>query len=530
MTNTPNDDVAPIDSKRLVVVNSAVKYAALIVSNLVAFFLTPYLIRTLGVTLLGLKTLAYQALQFVGLAHTSMGISYERYAKLNFARGDLDEVNSNLSAGFLVSAISAFLFVVGSVVLALFAGELFALPADLLPTARWVFILIGFTTALLILTGVWETPAFITERFYWLDAGLLLCNALSAVLVVAAFEFIRPSIILWVVISNGSLVVWRVIVIMPLARRLLPSFKIGWSLIKSSDKVREMMAFGGLNFIGGIGFLLYYTCDSIIISNMPELGPGMIVHYNIAQRWDPQIRVLVMAFVGTLLPMMTAQMSRHESDALQSTFLRGTRYSLLIGIAPALLLIAFARPFLLHWVGEDFVRISAPVMQLIMIQFIFCIPERMAYNVNIAYGRMKGPVFVALACGVLNIILSIVFVRWAGLGLLGIAGGSVIALLLISFYSVAHALRLMKLSAWRWFGIGCSRPLLAGIPLLGATIGIQAIWTPRNLLEVFIQFAICGMVYAASAWWIGCAHADRTELGALLRSSLQKFRLAKANG
>lgn len=529
MTNRPNDDAPPIDSKRLVVVNSAVKYATLIVVNLVTFFLTPYLIRSLGFALLGLKTLAYQALQFVGLAHTSMGISYERYAKLNFARGDLDEVNSNLSAGFLVSAISAFLFAVGSVVLAIFAGPLFALPAELLPTARWVFILIGFSTALLILTGVWETPAFVTERFYWLDVGLLLCNALSAVLVIAAFELIRPSIVMWVVISNGSLVVWRVLVIMPLARRLLPSFAIGWSHIKSSSQIREMMTFGGLNFIGGVGYLLYYTCDSIIISNMPELGPDMIVPYNIAQRWDPQIRVLVMAFVGTLLPMMTAQVSRHEVGAVQSTFLRGTRYSLLVGIAPALLLITFARPFLLHWVGEEFVRSSAPVMQLIMLQFILCIPERMAYNVNIAYGRMKGPVFVALACGVLNIVLSIFLVRWAGLGLLGIAGGSVAALLLISAYSILFALRLMKLPVWRWFGSGCFRPLLAGLPLLGAAIGIQMIWPPRNLLEVFIQFALCGIVYAASAWWLGCTRSDRVELSGMLRNALQKVQLLKGN-
>ena len=67
----------PINSKRLIAINSAVKYASLVVINVLTFFLTPYLIRTLGPTLLGLKTLAFQALQFVGLAHTAMGISYE---------------------------------------------------------------------------------------------------------------------------------------------------------------------------------------------------------------------------------------------------------------------------------------------------------------------------------------------------------------------------------------------------------------------------------------------------------------------
>lgn len=521
--NIPSDETAPIDSKRLVAINSTTRFASLVASTLVAFFLTPFLINSLGTLLLGLKTLAYQALQFVGLASTAMGISYERYAKLNHARGDLEGMNSTLSAGLFVSVISALIFAVGSVVLAIYAGPLFSLPPDVLPSARWVFLLIGLSTAFLILTGVWETPAFVTERFYWIDLGQLLCSVVSAVLVVFAFKYSRPSIVVWVLLSNGSLVVWRALVMMPLARRLLPSFRVGWAKIKSSAQIREMMAFGGLNFIGGVGFLLYYTSDSILISHLPELGPDLIVNYNVAQRWDPQIRVLVMAFVGTLLPLMTAYVSRKETAAMQSTFLRGTRYSLLIGAAPAVLLIVYARPFLLHWVGEEFVRTSATVMQLILLQFILCIPERMAYNVNIAFGRMKAPVFVALGCGVLNIMLSVALVRWAGWGLLGIAGGTVVALLLISAYSIVHALRLMNVSIGRWLAAGCFRALFSIVPLALAGMGLQHVWVPRNLLDVFIQFALCGMVFAATAWCWSLTVPDRAELSGLLRRGMGRL-------
>lgn len=515
--NTPTAEASRIDSKRLIAINTASKYAALVVTNLLAFFLTPYLIRTLGPALLGLKTLAYQALQFVGLAHTAMGISYERYAKLHYARGEYDEMNSALSAGFAVSLIAALLFASGSAVLALFAGPLFGLPEALLGPARWVFLVIGCSTAFLILTGVWETPVFVTERFYLQDIGLLVSSLVAAGLTVFAFEFASPSVVFWVLVSNGALVVWRLLVMMPLARRLVPSFRVAFALIRSSRQLREMMAFGGLNFIGGIGFLLYYTSDSILISNLRELGPDWIVYYNVAQRWDPQVRVLVMAFVGTLLPLMTAQVSRQETGALHATFLRGTRYSLLIGIGPAILLIVFAEPFLRHWVGEPFARASAPVLQLVMLQFLACIPERMAYNVNIAYARMRGPVFVALACGVLNIVLSIVLVRWAGWGLMGIAAGSVAALLIISAYSVVYALRLMGLSARRWLAEGCLRPALVAIALAAAALLLQRWWTPRNLVDVFLQFACCGIPYALAVWAIGFSPADRSEAIRALR-------------
>lgn len=509
------NDAAPIDSKRLIAINSATKYVSLVVLNLITFFLTPYLIRTLGPLLLGLKTLAFQALQFVGLAHTAMGISYERYAKLNFAAGDHEQMNSNLSAGLLVSAVSAFLFAAGSVVMAVFAGPLFGLAPEIIPVARWVFVLIGFSTAFLILTGVWETPAFVTERLYLLELGQLVCGVASAVLVVIAFETWRPSIIVWVVLSNGLLVLWRALVMMPLAHRLLPAFQLGWSRIRSSGQVRELMAFGGLNFVGGVGYLLYYASDSIIISNLPELGPDLIVYYNVAQRWDPQIRVLVMAFVGTMLPLMTSLVSLQQRDRLVSTFLRGTRYSLLIGAWPALLLVVFADPFLRHWVGADFARVSAPVLQLIMLQFLVCLPERMAYNVNIAYGRMGGPVVVSLLCGVLNVILSVAFVRYADLGLLGIALGSVIALVIVSVYSMYYALRLLKLGAGRWLGEGCLRAVLCALPLVGAGWGLHLVWPAANLLMVLLQFAVCSVVYGAAVWLVGLTALERSQILAL---------------
>lgn len=513
-------DPASINSRRLIAINSGVKYVALVVINLLTFFLTPYLIRTLGPTLLGLKTLAYQALQFVGLAHTAMGISYERYAKVNYARGDFEELNSNLSAGLLVSAVSAFLFAAGSVVLAIYARQLFGLPEDIVPVARRVFLLIGFTTAFLILTGVWETPVFVTERFYLLDLGNLLCSVLAAALVVVIFECWRPSIVLWVLLSNGLLVVWRAAYMMPMARRLLPSLRLGFSLIKSSGQVRELMAFGGLNFVGGIGYLLYYASDSIMISNLNELGPGQIVYYNLAQRWDPQIRVLVMAFVGSMLPLMTSLVSLKDEERLKSIFLRGTRYSLLIGAWPALLLILMAKPFLAAWVGDDFARISAPVMQLLMIQFLICLPERMAYNVNIAHGRMGGPVVVSLLCGALNIVVSVALAKYAGWGLMGIAAGSALAMLIVCWYSICYALRLMHVSLWAWFQAGCLRAMLCTLPMVVTLIVVQIVWRPDNLLVVFIQFGLGSLAYAAGVWSLGLTDSDREQVGQLWRRLL----------
>jgi O-antigen/teichoic acid export membrane protein len=183
---------------------------------------------------------------------------------------------------------------------------------------------------------------------------------------------LAPSIVAWVLLSNGCWWLWRFSSSCPWPGEFCPPSASSLSLIRSSGQIRELMAFGGLNFLGGIGYLLYYASDSIIISNLQELGPDQIVYYNVAQRWDPQIRMLVMAFVGTMLPLMTSMVSLRQTDRLHSVFLRGTRYSLLIGPCPPCLP-WFGRAFPSPLGGCGLRARERSVMQLLMVQFLLCL-------------------------------------------------------------------------------------------------------------------------------------------------------------
>jgi hypothetical protein len=222
-----------IDSKRLIAINTAVKYASLVVINVLTFFLTPYLIRTLGPTLLGLKTLAYQALQFVGWPIPPWASATSGTPRLNLRARDYDEMNSNLSAGF--SSLRGIRLPVRRRAAHCWPGMRTAL-FGLTPTCcRWpaaYFLLIGFTTAFLILTGVWETPCFVTERLYLsLELGNLVCSVVAAGGRGGRFEYgAHPS---WRGCFSATVPSWcgAWSFIMPTARRILPAFRMRLSLV-----------------------------------------------------------------------------------------------------------------------------------------------------------------------------------------------------------------------------------------------------------------------------------------------------------
>lgn len=510
------------NSERQVALNTLSRYFAHGVGLVTGFFLTPFLIRTIGPARLGLRTLAAQALQFVGLASSAIGVSYHRLAAEHYARLEYAEMNRILSAGLAVSAISATLFVAGAAMAAWKADVLFNLSGDFLRLGRIVLLLTGTTTGLHILLGVWKSPVFIRQRYSLASSGQVMSTLGAALTVWLAFRWHRPSLLGWVVLDCGYRLGVDVLWIIPRCRRALPQMRLrlreGWT----RAAVRRMVEFGGLNFLGQLGFLLYYATDAILISNLSELGPTRIVYYNVAQRWDPLLHALLLSFATVLTPVMTSDFALARRDRLTSTLLRATRYSLLLAGLPCLLLVTFAHPFLHFWVGPNFADQSGRILQLVMGAFFLSVPGIVAYEALIACGRLSRAVTALLIGGLVNLGLSILLVKGAGLGLLGIALGSVIPLTVVKGVCIPlWAIRAVGAPAGTYLRHGCLRTMSALIPVGVLAMTMRNVWTPTGLPTVLTQFALCALAYAVVVWRWGLETLDREKARALTGSLLR---------
>ena len=199
-------------------------------------------------------------------------------------------------------------------------------------------------------------------------------------------------------------------------------------IFTSFKKARELISFSGMAFLGSLGYLLYYATDSIIISNLNELGPEKIIAYNLAQRWDPTIRGLILALAFSLTPAMTSLVAVNDLGKLKRVLFRGTRYCLLIGLLPCVLLAAYSSPFILLWVGESFIYETPNILFWLMVNLAVSIPLIMGYQVLFALGKLREATVSTILGGMLNIILSIILVKYFQLGLMGVALGTIISL------------------------------------------------------------------------------------------------------
>jgi O-antigen/teichoic acid export membrane protein len=497
--------------RRVLALNAASRYLERGVSTLTQFLLTPFLIHAIGKPHMGLATLAGQALQFVSLASSAIDVSYTKFCTDHYARREFKQMNEILSGGLLLSLLSALLYAAGTSVAALFADRLFGLPAESLPAARWVFFITGLAATLHMSYAVWMTPVFATQRLYLESFASILSYLGASATVWLLFQVAEPSIVAWVAISSGYRLAMEVLFVIPRCRHAVPQMRIRPTFAVPWKQLRTLMQFSGFSLLAGLGYLLYYATDSILICNLSELGEEHIVDYNVAQRWDPQIRLIVMAFVSVLTPMMTADAAVGNRDRLQRTFLRGMRYSMVLGLYPCLTLGILAGPFLRAWLGPSFSEVSVPVMHAIMGGFAIALPGLIGYEAIFSCGRIGKAAAVAALGGVLNLVLSVLLVKVAGLGLLGVGLGSMVTVIGVNgMYLPAAACRQTGVPIWQALRQAYLPSVVAAAPTAALAFTFLRFTPPdAGLVFVLAEFAACGVVHVTAAWFMAFTREER---------------------
>ncbi len=510
-TNDTNNS-PPAPRRKRVLIDTVARYLALSITMVVSFLLLPFLIRHIGKPAYGLQALAHQTLEFVTILALAVGMSHDRIATGYYAQGDYDRMNAVLAAGLRLAILVALAIALATGLIVAFAHVLFDLPVALLRPARWVLIIFGVGAVVQIVSSVYKSPIYITQRLYLHSIGRLTSVLVPAVVVIPLFLYWRASIVAWVALSVAMRIVSLWTIVIPFGRRGVSHLKIRIFKPDAGREMRALAHFGGMTVIGSLGSLLYFATDSIMVSNLNELGIHEVVNYNVAQRWYPQIEMLASQFVLMLGPAMVASFALNQLDQVRKVVARATRYAYIILAAPCLLLLVQAEPFLRLWLGPAFAPESVPVMRVIMGSLLLSGAGVVAREALYASRQVRGVVVVTLLGGTLNVILSITLVKVAGMGLLGIATGSLVSLFILQVLCLPHFLCKHLTLHRRVLWDAAARALMGAVPLIAAILVVKHLWIPASLGALVIQFAVCGLAYLPGIWFLSLTDEDRHDV------------------
>lgn len=484
--------------------NLASNVSLLIMQALFGLWFTPFLVRNLGVAAYGLVPLVASIAMYANIITTSAQTAARRELGLALASGErTTEVFSTalVTLGGLVLVLAP---VIAGVSWA--APAIFDVPAGYEIAARTFFALslVGFL--LVEVRGVISAPSFAHNRLDAVNAPRAVDIALRVAIPVALFALAGPAL---QSVGLGTLggAVLSVFVALVLWRRTAPD--IGFEVRSfRTDVLRRMMRTAAWLSADQVGMLLHTTTDVIVLNLL--LGATVAGGYGTVAQWPIFLRALALALAAVLTPVMLAQHGREDRESMRRLAASAVRL-LGLGVAlPAGLLAGFAAPLVSLWLGPEYARL-APILAISVLHLGTNMASVPLYSVQIASGAVRRPALAMVLTGILNIVLSVAWVRWGANGL-GVAAATAVALTINNtVFTPLYAAHVLKLP--RTTFVRQQLPALAGtIAAAGAAYAVTLFAGVESWFALVGYGAALAGVYALVVWRAGLRESDRALL------------------
>lgn len=499
------------DSASRVAVNTASAWAANGTVMLVGLFLTPFLLAHLGDRVYGLYSLAASLAAWATFVGIPIGTYASRYATEHLEKQEIDALNRTMATSLGLAILAAVFLLLPISLLVAYPDRLFALPSDIVPAARSAILIIGLSSALTIVLRVWESTVFMSRRFYLLNATLVASRVVGAAIVVGYFLWVGPSLTAWLLTMVGLPLLLSVCFVIPRASRDVPARLT--VVMLNREEIRRAVPFVLFLATGGLGMLLFDSTDALLISSMPQLGLSHVAAYDVGARWWRLLRPFIEAFVIAVSPALVTLAARNNRSGLAREVISRTRHSMLVGMIPVVGLASVGGPFIANWVGAGYVRSAMPVMWVTLASLLLWAPGMYATRVTIAISRIRLAMAGMIGAGVLNLLLSIGFVSYLNLGLLGVAGGTLVSVILWSNIFMGFLVcRSCGINPARYFREAYARPALTLLILLTLGGGVTHFWIPGSLLQTMILLALLVIIFCPIVFALGLTADEKASL------------------
>lgn len=402
------------------------------------FIAMPIMIKYLGVEVFGIWATMLTLISWIMLFDLGIGNGLKNKISESLAQDDIESASSFISTAYVIIAgVSLALFLV------------FLLASNWLP---WQTIFNTDIVSEVALKDAVITLSFFVFFNFWISLvnqiyhglqkssvvvlGQFISNILALAFIYALYLFTEPSIVYMVWAYGISLVIANMLLTAFLFnehRGFKPTIRMF-----DSEKIRPLLSLGIKFFVIQLAVLMLFMTDKILITQL--LGPAEVAPYEVLFKLFSVFTVLHTLILIPLWPAYSDAYERGDFIWIRTQI----KKQILIGIGivfGAFVFVIIGPVIVAVWIGE-LVTIPKSLYFMFALFIAFSVWSNVfAYFVN-SIGRLSVQLSTAVVAALLNVPLSIIFVKVYGMGLEGIVLATVISL---SIYSVLGPIQVFRI-------------------------------------------------------------------------------------
>ena len=342
--------------------NALANYLGNAVTLTVSFFLLPYILGRLGDAQFGLWVVVASVGGYFSLFELGVGGSVVKTVAEHRERGDREELNALVSAGFVVFLGSGVAVVALTLAVAVWADRfLDVAPADF-GSLRTLILVVGLHAALALPLRIFERVLAGYQRFDLVNVGKAALVLVGAGLTVLALEMGYGVVGLAAAQAAAALVSYALQAF--LVRRVDPELRFTARGV-TRGRLTGIGELSASLLLIGLAWQAIVTVDQLLVGYF--LGLSSIAAYAVARK----LRDLILTMVGPLgtvfFPLGAALAVEPRSGRSFQAAAGGTRICFAIALLTGVTLGVHAAPLIAAWVGPSYVAAAAPALRLLLV-------------------------------------------------------------------------------------------------------------------------------------------------------------------
>jgi O-antigen/teichoic acid export membrane protein len=494
---------------RRLTLNASSNFLRYAVSIVVSFYLTPFIVRTLGDAQYGFWVLLGSFLGYASILEIGVQPAVVKLVGQYKAVENLVKLRELITAAFL------FFLAVGTIA-ALFCLTVVPMLVEHhvqglngLADSRLLYLAIALDAVLIYMNYLVTGILYGYQRYHLRNAIDVAAVGVNAALI---FLLLNRHGLLAVVISKIAMDLLVVLVGGIAIRVRIPELTLDFGRLQRTSFF-ELLHFGGRVFISSTTTRIATLAQPVIISS--AISATATAFYAIPVRLVEYARQITWTLTASFMPAFSELQSRDERETLRRIYLDFSRYFFLILLPIVALLFVYGAPFIGLWIGPEYEAQGRMVLWLLTGSVFVESFHPLMWRFFIGVGELDVLVRVSAVVSLLVVVSGAVLAKLAGLP--GVAASVFVGAVVAQSIYARQAARYLQMSSWAMFCQVHLRPLLGGLGLILVAAALAQLLGSDSYAAMALGSILALPIYAAIAVATAVTPAERAQLFRWLR-------------
>jgi O-antigen/teichoic acid export membrane protein len=501
-------------------INIITSVGVLVVNLFISFWLSPYIIRTIGVEANGFVSLANNFVTYANLIVTALNAMAARFITIAYVKQDYKKANLYYNSVFWGNLIIVAVLLIPAIYMVVKLENFIDIPMDILLDVKILFSMVFLS--FFVRTGApnYDCGTYITNRMDLSYIPNMVTAILRCILLVGMFAIWVPHV--WYVTFVTTVLGFLTLgVAGHYTHKLTPELKVSLrNPICSWKANQELLSAGIWSSIAGGGAMLLSGLD-LLMCNL-YIGATAMGVLALSKTLPSILGQFSDAITDAFTPEMTINFAKGNKNVLLNDINRAMKISAVTVTIPAAGIVVMSDVFYSLWVPTQDAKLLQALTTLAILSYMINSGIIVLHRIFAVVNRTRLSAIAMIitgGCSLLITWLMIVFTDW---DIYAVAGVSSIVTICKNVFFVTPVTAVLLGYSWKQFFPCLGTTTICSAIVIAVGIIAKQLLSPSTWLGLFVTCGVVGVIGLCINVFLVLNKGEREFLFSKVKSKLRR--------